>query len=60
MHRLFHPPVALGTLHDRLESARRHQRDEIHSAHDLRRESGTLVGQPPAAPSAPCPARCRP
>jgi hypothetical protein len=60
MHRLFHPPVALAALHDRLESARRHQRDEIHAAHDLRRESGTLVGQPPAAPSAPCPARCRP
>lgn len=41
MHRLFHPPVALGTLHDRLETARRRQRDEIHPATELALEEDT-------------------
>jgi hypothetical protein len=50
MHRLFHPPVALGTLHDRLESARRHQRDEIHSAHDLELEEATGFLRTPTGP----------
>jgi hypothetical protein len=43
-------PLFPGTLHDRLESARRHQRDEIHSAHDLELEEATGFLRTPTGP----------